>query len=85
MKTLFYFNKVSQLRDFESFEVTPVSGGHSDNLKQHEEPKFWSVIGTLKEEKSKGLQGRKFPVADLPSERYAGLLANICEQITGKA
>lgn len=91
MQTLFYFNNVSQLSDFESFEVKPVSGGHSDAPKQDEEPKFWSVIGTLKEENAEGLQGlqglqgRQFPVADLPSELYAGLFANLCEQITGKA
>ena len=85
MQTLFYFNNVSQLSDFESFEVKPVSGGHSDTPKQDQEPKFWSVIGTLKEEKAEGLQGRQFPVADLPSELYAGLFANLCEQITGKA
>lgn len=85
MQTIFYFNNVSQLSDFESFEVKPVSGGHSDAPKQDEEPKFWSVIGTFKEEKAEGLQGRQFPVADLPSELYAGLFANLCEQITGKA
>lgn len=68
METLFYFSSVAQLYDFESFEVKPVSGGHSDTIQQGENPKFWSVIGTFKEGNAEGLQGRKFPVADLPSE-----------------
>lgn len=85
MQTLFYFNHVKQLNDFESFEVQPVADGHSDMPKKDQVPKFWSVIGTLKEEKAEGLQGRQFPVADLPTELYAGLFANLCEQITGKA
>lgn len=85
MQTLFYFNDVAQLLDFESFEVKPVSDSHSEPVKADESPEFWSVIGTLKEEKAKLIHGRQFPVADFPSETYAGLFAKLCEQITGKA
>jgi len=85
MQSLFYFNDVSQLTDFEAFEVQPVSDCHSRTMAGGETPKFWSVIGTLKEEKSEGIQGRQFPVADLYSEFYAELFASLCQHFIGKA
>nr|WP_067297046.1 hypothetical protein [Marinobacterium profundum] len=85
MKSLFYFNDVSQLTDFETFEVQPVSDCHSRTMAEGEAPKFWCVIGTLREEKSEGIQGRQFPVADLQSESYAELFACLCLHFIGKA
>lgn len=85
MQTLFYFSDVSQLADFEDFKVQPVADSHSRTVIDGEIPKFWSVVGTLKKDKSEGVQGRHFPVADLPSELYAGLFASLCEQLTDKA
>lgn len=83
MQTLFYFNDVTQLADFESFEVKPVSDHHAEAPESTGTPQFWSVIGTLREEKVQNLQHRQFPVADLPSEQYAGLFATLCKQLTG--
>ena len=57
MQSLFYFNDVSQLTDFETFEVQPVSDCHSRTMAAGETPKFWSVIGTLKEENRKASRG----------------------------
>lgn len=85
METLFYFNDINQLTDFDAFEVKPISDCHSRTIREGETPKFWSVVGTVKLEKSGNLESRQFPVADLPSELYAGLFANLCEQLTGKA
>lgn len=85
MQTLFYFHDVGQLNDFASFEVKPFFESHSEAVNKDQKPKFWSVIGTLKKEKSEELQERKVPVADLPSELYAGLFASLCEKLTGQA
>lgn len=74
METTFYFNNVDQLSDFNSFDIEPLPCGH-----------FWTVTGVLNENKAERLQGQKLPVADLPSELYARLFANLCEQVTGKA
>lgn len=83
MHTLFYFQEVSQLFDFEAFEVKPVSDSHAAPCQGDAQPMFWAVIGTLREEKAAGIEGRQFPIADLPSERYASLFVELCEQITG--
>ncbi len=82
MQTLFYFNDVSELANFEAFEVQPVSDSHATPAEPTGVVLFWSVVGTLKAEKAEGLNERQFPVADLPTELYAGLFATLCKRLT---
>lgn len=84
MKTLFYFNDVQQLSDFESFEVKPANETTPEDAPQAQNAEYWSVIGTLKAEAAQELKSPLFPVADLPSKRYAELVANLCEEIIKK-
>lgn len=44
-----------------------------------------SQLTDFKEEKSEGIQGRQFPVADLYSESCAELFASLCQHFIGKA
>ncbi len=67
MSTRFYFDDVAQLFDFESFEVKAAENNQGG-------ASSWTVIGTA--------QGQQSPMADLPSERYASLFVELCEQIT---
>lgn len=76
--TLFYFDNVNQLTDYESFSVCPVN---SDQDHEGKNPKFWSVIGKVNQEKASGLTCEYFPVADLSSEMYAEMFADMCRQI----
>ncbi|HCE5184936.1 hypothetical protein [Vibrio parahaemolyticus] len=78
MTTLFYFRETAELALFESFQVEPVADSHANAGQKTEEPKFWSVIGTLKPENVKALKGNKFPVADFKHKAHAGVFAELC-------
>jgi len=73
MNTLFYFNDVSNLTDFESFRVIPGSAGAD------RQPTYWTVVGRLRE-KAVPPDFQEFPVAELPNEQYATLFADLCRQ-----
>ena len=79
--TLFYFNHVKQLADFESFEVVPVHNKQQLSDLVSVNSVHWSVIGELKAEKVKAFQSSSFPVADLPTELYANLFAQMCREV----
>lgn len=79
--TLFYFNNVDQLDDFKSFEICPVHAGRHIPDSEAANADYWCVIGILKAEKAKANQCPSFPVADLPTDLYANLFAQMCRQL----
>ena len=63
--TLFYFNNVDQLRDFESFKICPVHAGQHIPDTEADKADYWCVIGIYKAEQARANQSPSFPVADL--------------------
>lgn len=79
--TLFYFNNVDQLRDFESFKICPVHAGQHIPDTEADKADYWCVIGIYKAEQARANKSPAFPVADLPTELYANLFAQLCRQL----
>lgn len=79
--TLFYFNNVDQLHDFESFKICPLHAGRHIPDYEANNADYWRVIGIFKAEKAKDNQCPSLPVADLPTELYANLFAQMCRQL----
>ncbi|MCG8612002.1 MAG: hypothetical protein MI864_15865 [Pseudomonadales bacterium] len=79
--TLFYFNDVNQLHDFESFKVCPVHTGQQIPDSETVSADYWCVFGIYKADKVKANHCLSFPVADLPTELYANLFAHMCRQL----
>ena len=79
--TLFYFNDVDQLQDFESFKIRPVHAGQQIPDSEADKADYWCVIGIYKAEVAKANHCPSFPVADLPTELYANLFAQMCRQL----
>lgn len=79
--TLFYFNNVDHLHDFESFTICPVHAGRHIPDTEADKADYWCVIGIYKAEQARANQSPSFPVADLPTEFYANLFAQLCRQL----
>jgi|TARA_R110002072_G_scaffold288061_2_gene454080 hypothetical protein len=76
--TMFYFDSLEKIRDYDSFRVKAVYLSHSEPQRNDTRPNFYSVIGHLRP----GVQFQypEFPVADFPCESYARMFAELCEQ-----
>lgn len=79
--TLFYFNDVNQLHDFESFKICPVHAGQQIPDSEADSADYWCVLGIYKADQAKANHCPSFPVADLPTELYANLFAHMCRQL----
>ena len=76
--TMFYFDSLDKIRDYDSFRVKAVYLSHSETQRNDGRPNFYSVIGHFRP----GVQFQypEFPVADFPSDGYALMFAVLCEQ-----
>ncbi len=76
--TMFYFDSLEKICDYDSFRVKPVYLSHTETQRKDGRPTFYSVIGHIRP----GFQFEypEFPVADFPSESYARMFAELCEQ-----
>ncbi|MFN3710634.1 MAG: hypothetical protein ACK4S8_08700 [Alishewanella aestuarii] len=70
MRTLFYFNDVSQIKNYYDLIVEPVSEGFT---------KSWLVVGVFNIDN----QEEKFPVAEFPLEPHAKLFVSLCKPHLG--
>lgn len=75
---MFYFERLEQIRDFDSFRVKAVFESHRETENADGKPAWYSVIGHIRP----GVQFEypEFPVADFPCESYAKIFAAMCEQ-----
>jgi hypothetical protein len=80
--TLFYFNSIDDLADFESFMVCPVHAGQQIPDSESEMADFWCVMGVIAADDKNADQGRGVPVADLPTRMYANLFAEMCARVS---
>lgn len=81
VQTLFYFNNVDQLSDFETFKICPVHNGQHIPESEKDNADHWCVIGVYTTAQARANQCPSFPVADLPNELYANLFAQLCIQL----
>jgi len=83
--TLFYFNDVNQLHNFESFKICPVHAGRQIPDSEADNADYWCVLGIYKAKQAKANRCLSLPVADLPTELYANLFASMCDRLVSKS
>lgn len=76
--TMFYFDSLEKIRDYDSFRVKAVYLSHMEAERNGGRPNFYSVIGHVRPDVQ--FEYPEFPVADFPSEGYAKMFAELCEQ-----